>query len=1083
MAYVKPQVLVFQEFSIVPTEITEPLRAHVSGPHAMLHRYADADEKALTRLGVYNSLAETCYAWPGRFPGSRIDVPYTKLYADNALLLYYEDTISNLVTTTRPVTNKNNWVESVAGPVEDGVAVYFKQNGGYNRSDVFKDRDVKLGDTVYLRSVEETFTGCIEHELWTSVAGFASLTTESEIEAATRDNVVNAGTTTLSVSSPTSGNDYLQIAGIKNCVRIASVNATNYDGVEDGSVSETYTVEVVKSSISGCNASVLRIRSASRLDDVTEVTAAAFASETTIGTRGLKVTFNLATSGCDAEALAAGVATDNFVVGQKWQVTVTQAFAAVYAKSNVAGAYTGDKNDTYIIECVRGGSIEEGGTSFPQIMVRTAKGLDFSGPTEITNSGTAPGDYFQIGSSGVAVAFCDVEDDPVTQMRKGDKWYVKVVASAAGPVNKLILKNDLPAAMRESYTLATTVHTAVRAATTENITLSGLQTVDSVAVVSGNRVLVKNQTIAAQNGIYVVPAASGSPATVGTWTRAADVLVSGSFVAVTSGTVNTNRGYLLTTTGTINVGSTALTWTRNDDANVAQTPVLDIRLYIKDDIQISKNRIGYAPLVNYELEPTQICVKDGVVAYHPEWTDNGVEQPLPLKGGTLYVEYREWLSELCDEINGINNVADLDQIRGPLDPDNPLKWGVYKALSNSNGTTVKYTAVCEPDDLDSWVQVLERIKGRDDLYNLVPLTFNKAVHDLYAAHINNESNEIANNWKAGFVAIPSRNHRLVVGEGAEISGVSGETISNPVLATVGDDPNATNTQYTRLQVPTGSGYFITNEVQPGDIVRYNFAVDGFGETEYQEYVVDTVLSENSLLLYSGTDTAMTTPQRVEIWHNLDRNELADDVATRAGALSNRRVCAVWPDQVGSAGRLMPGYYLAAALAGLASGVVPHQGLTNVEVGGFDDFTRSYKLFNETQLNRLAEAGVWIVTEDRDGTPYTRHALTTDNLDLNRREEMIRRNVDSISYLFLRRLRPYIGRTNATPTMVDKLTREVDQLIRFFKSNGYTEELGSQLIDGSVRILRIHPLLKDRIEIVLDLVVPAPLNNIELHLVV
>jgi hypothetical protein len=458
MAYVKPQVLVFQEFSIVPTEITEPLRAHISGPHAMLHRYSDADEKALTRLGTYNALSETCYAWPRRIPGSRVDFPYTKLYADNALLLYYEDTISNLVTTTRPVSGKSNWVESVAGAVEDGVAVYFKQNGGYNRSDVFKDRDVKLGDTVYLRSVQDTETSCIEHELWTSVAGFASSTVASEIENATRDNIVNAGTTTLSASVPASGNDYLQIAGITNCVRLEAVNANNYDGVEDGSVSETYTIEVVKSSISGCDASVLRIRSASRLDDVTEVTAAAFGSETTIGTRGLKVTFDLYSDevgGCGPEAAAAGVAPDNFVVGQKWQVTVTQAFAAVYATSNsVTGTYTGEKNDTYIIECVRGGSIEQGGTSFPQIMVRTAKGLDFSGPTEITNSGDTAGDFFQIGSSGVAVAFADIAGDPVTQMRKGDKWYVKVVSAAAGPVNKLILKHDLPAAMRESYTLA-----------------------------------------------------------------------------------------------------------------------------------------------------------------------------------------------------------------------------------------------------------------------------------------------------------------------------------------------------------------------------------------------------------------------------------------------------------------------------------------------------------------------------------------------------------------------------------------------------------------------------------------------------
>jgi hypothetical protein len=72
--------------------------------------------------------------------------------------------------------------------------------------------------------------------------------------------------------------------------------------------------------------------------------------------------------------------------------------------------------------------------------------------------------------------------------------------------------------------------------------------------------------------------------------------------------------------------------------------------------------------------------------------------------------------------------------------------------------------------------------------------------------------------------------------------------------------------------------------------------------------------------------------------------------------------AVWPDQVGEADTVQPGYYLAAALAGLASGgVVPQQPLTNVEVAGFDDYSRSYKYFNETQLNKLAESGVWIVT--------------------------------------------------------------------------------------------------------------------------
>jgi len=54
----------------------------------------------------------------------------------------------------------------------------------------------------------------------------------------------------------------------------------------------------------------------------------------------------------------------------------------------------------------------------------------------------------------------------------------------------------------------------VLAGTTENITLSGEQTIDTVAVVAGDRVLVKDQTNAAENGIYIVSAS--------TWSRSDD---------------------------------------------------------------------------------------------------------------------------------------------------------------------------------------------------------------------------------------------------------------------------------------------------------------------------------------------------------------------------------------------------------------------------------------------------------------------------------------------------------------------------------------------------------------------------------
>lgn len=103
------------------------------------------------------------------------------------------------------------------------------------------------------------------------------------------------------------------------------------------------------------------------------------------------------------------------------------------------------------------------------------------------------------------------------------------------------------------------VKNSVRAATTANITLSGTQTIDGVSVVANDRVLVKNQTTASENGIYVV--ASGA------WSRATDAdsnseVTSGMYCWVTEGTTNGDQGFILTTDDPITLGTTALTFTQ-----------------------------------------------------------------------------------------------------------------------------------------------------------------------------------------------------------------------------------------------------------------------------------------------------------------------------------------------------------------------------------------------------------------------------------------------------------------------------------------------------------------------------------------
>jgi hypothetical protein len=103
-----------------------------------------------------------------------------------------------------------------------------------------------------------------------------------------------------------------------------------------------------------------------------------------------------------------------------------------------------------------------------------------------------------------------------------------------------------------------------RVATSANITLSSLPTIDGVTVAAGDRVLVRAQATASQNGIYV--AASGA------WTRATDFDVSaeaigGTQVLVTSGTLNAGSSWRIAGEGAITLNTTAIAFERAVDSD------------------------------------------------------------------------------------------------------------------------------------------------------------------------------------------------------------------------------------------------------------------------------------------------------------------------------------------------------------------------------------------------------------------------------------------------------------------------------------------------------------------------------------
>lgn len=156
-----------------------------------------------------------------------------------------------------------------------------------------------------------------------------------------------------------------------------------------------------------------------------------------------------------------------------------------------------------------------------------AKGLATAGSQASLTDLSSPTASFSMGSHLLTNLL-----DPVSNQDAATKYYVDSVAQGL----------DTKA--------------SVVAATTATITLVGAQTIDGVAVVAGDRVLVKNQTTTSANGIYIVQTTP--------WTRSTDAdtwadLVS-AYVFVEQGTTQADTGWVCTVNAGGTLGTTAVTW-------------------------------------------------------------------------------------------------------------------------------------------------------------------------------------------------------------------------------------------------------------------------------------------------------------------------------------------------------------------------------------------------------------------------------------------------------------------------------------------------------------------------------------------
>ena len=207
-----------------------------------------------------------------------------------------------------------------------------------------------------------------------------------------------------------------------------------------------------------------------------------------------------------------------------------------------------------------------------------------SGTTSITltlaNSGVTAGTYTKVTvnskgliTSGTTLAASDI---PTLTASKISDFDTQVRTSRldqmAAPSSSLSLNsqkitsladptNAQDAATKnyvDSVAQGLDVKASVKVATTANITLSGTQTIDGITVSAGDRVLVKNQSTASQNGIYVASASA--------WSRSSDMdvwaeLVS-AFTFVEQGTTQADTGWVCTVDAGGTLGTTAIAFSQ-----------------------------------------------------------------------------------------------------------------------------------------------------------------------------------------------------------------------------------------------------------------------------------------------------------------------------------------------------------------------------------------------------------------------------------------------------------------------------------------------------------------------------------------
>lgn len=405
---------------------------------------------------------------------------------------------------------------------------------------------------------------------------------------------------------------------------------------------------------------------------------------------------------------------------------------------------------------------------------------------------------------------------------------------------------------------------------------------------------------------------------------------------------------------------------------------------------------------------------------------------------------------LTEGVYDLVSISDIEETLGKIVSWNPLAYGAQIAISNSAASVKVLNVELPASGVSGATDVLDAVNdylGQTDVYVLAPMS-QKITYAGLKTHCDTYSEPAEKKERVAFV-----NNVISYSDEPKLLSSTDKTT---LAGTLRDEAAAIQSKRVYIVRPD-AGYVLEN--RHISTIKPSWIEKSFANTTTMSFSTNKLYAKFvSDIIINGVKYKANTLITEDLWSTL--------------------INSGWGGSTGLVDVLVPvpGYYYVAQAAGQAIGTSPSQSLTNVAGTGIKETFGSQDIFTETLLNKIAEGGNWIYTQDsKTGAIYCRHQLSSDMTSVAKREFSITKALDYASKFIRLGLKPYIGKYNITTAFLSLVETILNGIGRYLVRENVIK-------DFKVIQVRQDEINPDTLYIDMEIKVLYPVNYIKVTLI-